>query len=642
MLKLLYLATVISAISSVLPGQWGERAQLLGSGARSVDASGRSVKNPRVRAIHTTDPSLLGGTAYFFDQDPFLAYQLGRNMNFREFRTRDGVFDNQVARLGGQSPGNSTANITRNNHTSCAGCHNLPNGNAGGGPNFSKNSGFGRNTPHYYGAGIVEMLAIQLRSQLLLAVDSDGDGWVSIAEAQASPADLQAATGAEWSSNYAMPAAVNYGTARLSNGTTGKPGLNNIFRVWYVNANGLPVPGATSVDGVSTHGFNFEMVVWGWGQGVGRSALNPTNRAFFWDPMTAHSGMESYDPSTVNDPDGNGVSEPTLAGAIQFPITHRPNDNGTNIDSLGFSRDDPDGDGVLTEISEGDLDLAEWFMLNAPRPAFAGENGEYQRGVGLLIDMGCADCHQPDWKILGKDATFSGDRRFFDLDVAWNPSQARLEGSVQRLYDRKGRSYARRMNEFQVEGIFTDLKHHEMGPGFEEIDFAGVRNSTWRTPPLWGVGSGFPWGHDGSSLTIEDAINRHGGEAQTAVQNWAAAQPRFRQQLLRFLSKLVLYDVESLPTDINADNTITPNLVVAGVGTGYERFNAEWLFKTPVRIQGPYSASKTAPPIISFAPINLSSAYGLMLPLRIDTDLDGWPDVWDAAPGLVGFKDGVN
>ena len=27
-------------------------------------------------------------------------------------------------------------------------------------------------------------------------------------------------------------------------------------------------------------------------------------------------------------------------------------------------------------------------------------------------------------------------------------------------------------------------------------------DTIWRTPPLWGVGSGFPWGHDGASLTL--------------------------------------------------------------------------------------------------------------------------------------------
>jgi hypothetical protein len=629
--------------TSVAVAQFGERPDLVGSGSPAVDASGRSVKNPRVRAIHTTDPSLLGGTAHLQDQDPFLAYQLGRNLNFREFRSRDGVFDSSnISGLAGPMPDGTTAKITSKNQTSCAGCHNLPNGNAGGGVNFHKDSGFGRNTPHYYGAGIMEMLALQVRQQLLSVVDTNRDGWVSVSESQVSPPRLFVSTGTSTSSQ-AGPM-VDYGTALLSSFSTGSPGLNNIFRVWYVDASGIPVPGATSVDGVTTHGFNFEMIVWGWGQGVGRSALNPTNRAFFWDPMIAHSGLESFDPSTTRDPDGDGVSEPTLAGAIQFPVTHQPNDAGTVLDVMGFSRDDPDGDGYLNEISEGDLDLAEWFMLNVPRPAFAGTPREYYKGVRTMKSLGCTDCHQPDWKIISSDESgdsqFSGDRRFFDLDVQWNPMEARLEGALHRLYDIQGSSYVRRFDEFQVEGIFTDLAHHEMGPGFEELGFDGTLNSTWRTPPLWGVGSGFPWGHDGNSLTLEDAIQRHGGEAGPALGLWLSASPAARASVVSFLSKLVLYDVESLPTDVDADNVISADHVVAGVGTGFERFNAEWLFKVPVQIQG-MVANFYGQPINSFAAINLSTAYGLTLPLRVDTDLDGWPDVWDLAPGLAGYKDGV-
>ena len=134
------------------------------SGGPDVDASGRSVKNPRVRAVHSEDVDAEGGTAYLIGRDPYLAYQLGRNLNFREFRTRDGIFnlsDAGIAGFGGPMVDGTTAKITANNQTSCLGCHNQPNGNPGGGANFAKDSGRGRNSPHYYGAGIVEMLAIQ-------------------------------------------------------------------------------------------------------------------------------------------------------------------------------------------------------------------------------------------------------------------------------------------------------------------------------------------------------------------------------------------------------------------------------------------------------------------------------------------------
>lgn len=631
----LCVATFVAAVLSSAPAfaQYSERPHLFGSGEKAVDVSGRSIKDPRVRAIHTTDPSLAGGTAYLVERDPFLAYQLGRNLNFLEFTDHHGVFDARVGQLAGLMSDGTTAKITANNQTSCLGCHNLPTGNPGGGPNFSKDSGNGRNSPHYYGGGVIEMLSQQIRADVLAQIDSNGDGWIGVAEAQAAPSSCAIAP-------TLGGAPLDFGNARLTNGVTGRPQLNNIFRVWYVDANGRVVPGATQVDGVATHGYGFEMVVWGWGQGVGRSALNPTNRAFMWDPLETHSGMESHDPSTTNDPDGDGASVPTLAGAIQFPATHKPADGGTNMDPLGFSRDDPDQDGYLSEITEGDLDLAEWFMLNAPRPAFAGSRPEYRAGVAAMDSMGCTTCHVADWTIQPKDARHAGDRRFFDLNVGFDEDARRLEGRIVRLYTQQGETYARNFAGVTVPGIFSDLRHHEMGDGCRETDFAGAVNTTWRTPPLWGVGSGFPWGHDGRSLTIEEAILRHGGEASASRAAWASASGTARAAVLNLLAKLVLYDIEDLPTDVDGNGVISEHYFVAGVDTGPERFNAEWLFQVPVRIQGPVVNGAGAT-ITSYAAVNRDAAYGRNLPYRADADGDCWPDVWDHAPTTAGYKDGV-
>lgn len=626
-------------LAGTASAQFAERGSMVGSGQPDVDCSGRSVKEPRVRAIHTTDSALRGGTAWFFERDPFLAYQLGRNLNFREFRERDGVFDAKVSNLAGPMPDGTTRKITANNQVSCSGCHNLPQGNAGGGVTFHKDSGFGRNSPHYYGAGIMEMLAIQTREKMLARIDGNRNGWISATEAQA-------AWSSTWIETKPGGRQIDYGNPRLSNGLTGKPRLNNIFRVWYVDAQGRVVPTATQVDGVNTFGYNFEMVVWGWGQGVGRSALNPTNRAFLWDPWKTHGGLEAHDPSTRNDPDGDGVSLPTLAGAIQFPATHKAPDAGNNLDPRGFSRDDPDRDGHLTEISEGDLDLGEWFMLNAPRPAFLGTSREYEAGVQLLRELRCVECHVPDWRIEAQSSApnaprFAGDRRFFDLDVRFDATSNRLTGRLNRLYTQQSDRFVRNLGAYEVRGLFTDLAHHDMGAGFEEIDFGGSINRVWRTAPLWGVGSGFPWGHDGQSLTIEHAILRHDGEGAASKALWLGATSAVRTQVLDFLGKLVLYDVETLPADIDGDGRIASNFMVAGQDTGPERFNAEWLFRVPLRIQGA-APNHDGVTIRSFAGRNVMQAYGLNLPLHSDSDLDGWPDVWDAAPTTRGYKDGVN
>lgn len=629
-----WLAATIALGMPLASAQYAERPDLAGSGSPAVDVSGRSIKNKRIRAVHSDDPDDIGSSAYLIRRDPFLAYQLGRNLNFREFRERDGIFDLRTSNLGGPMPDGTTAKITANNQTSCSGCHNLPQGNPGGGVTFHKDSGKGRNSPHYYGAGIMEMLALQVRTEMLLQLDSNKDGWVSAAEANAAGSSVmvQPAGGAPF---------IDYGDPSLSNGATGSPALNNIFRVWYVDAQGVVVPGATEVDGVNTFGYNFEMILWGWGQGIGRSALNPTNRAFLWDPLKAHSGLESFDPTTNSDPDGDGISAPSLAGAIQFPVSHKTADKGNNLDPLGFSRDDPDGDGFLSEITEGDLDLGEWFMLNVPRPAFEGNSGEFFIGMNDLQQVGCTSCHVSNWRIHPEDQDFAGDRRLFDYQTTWKPNKSRFEGKLVPLYTKVGQDYIPNRDGFDVQGLFTDLRHHEMGDRCVELDFGGNKNSTWRTPPLWGVGSGFPWMHDGQSLTIEHAILRHGGEALASRLAYEKAPLRQRVRILDFLSRLVLYDIESTPADLDGNNNISLNFKVNGVDTGVERFNAEWLFRNPVRIQGLFT-NTDGDLIRSNAAVNLDAAYGQLLPYRIDSDSDGWPDVWDNAPFSPGYKDGIN
>src|SRR5438552_5752630 len=56
------------------------------------DLSGLSIKNPRIRIVHTTDPRKEGGSMYLQQADPWLGYQWGRSMTQRNFRDRDGVY----------------------------------------------------------------------------------------------------------------------------------------------------------------------------------------------------------------------------------------------------------------------------------------------------------------------------------------------------------------------------------------------------------------------------------------------------------------------------------------------------------------------------------------------------------------------
>jgi len=90
------------------------------------------------------------------------------------------------------------------------------------------------------------------------------------------------------------------------------------------------------------------------------------------------------------------VSNP---GAQQF-VTAAGKDRGGVKNAKGVSLDDPDRDGYCEEITEGDLDVAEWYLLNHPAPARGRVTKDVVAGEKLFHKIACASCHVPDWHLF--------------------------------------------------------------------------------------------------------------------------------------------------------------------------------------------------------------------------------------------------
>ena len=85
--------------------------------------------------------------------------------------------------------------------------------------------------------------------------------------------------------------------------------------------------------------------------------------------------------------------------------------------------------------------------------------------------------------------------------------------------------------------LFSDLLLHDVGTG-DGIRQAAAEPDEIRTPALWGLRLRRPLLHDGSAATIDDAIRRHGGEAERARERFDRLGPNDVATLLRFLRSL--------------------------------------------------------------------------------------------------------
>lgn len=93
---------------------------------------------------------------------------------------------------------------------------------------------------------------------------------------------------------------------------------------------------------------------------------------------------------------------------------------------------------------------------------------------------------------------------------------------------------------------FSDLLMHDMGPGLDDGYTEGTASSSeWRTAPLWGLGlspdsqgGAYYLLHDGRANSIEQAIELHGGEAETSRNAFVGLGSSERAALLLFLESL--------------------------------------------------------------------------------------------------------
>ncbi len=198
-----------------------------------------------------------------------------------------------------------------------------------------------------------------------------------------------------------------------------------------------------------------------------------------------------------------------------------------------FGGDDPDGDGVIEEIIEGQVTALTLFiaMQGVPQERPPEDDAYlltlWAQGRQDFDELGCASCHVPELPL--DDPVFSLRHRYGGPRFTVNLT---TDGATPRLGERAE-------DDAHVVRLFSDLRRHHMGPALAEArSERGVPADAFLTPPLWGLARSRPYLHDGRASTIEEAILLHGGEAEPSREAFERLDEIERAPLRVFLTSL--------------------------------------------------------------------------------------------------------
>lgn len=461
----------------------------------------------------TGDWSTPDSSSFIIARDPFRAIRRGRQIFQRKFLRSQGQ---------GPLPADGVGDINTNLSLgagisdSCAGCHGRPRGAAGvGGDVVTRPDS--RDAPHLFGIGLKEMLADEITTDLRSIRTQAIDEW---RRTQRATTKVLQSKGIEFGSIIIRD------DGRID--TSQVRGVNPDLRVRPFFAHGAKISIRESAIGA----FNEEM---------GLQSVDP-------DLMRAHNGARITTRSGMQlDGSTDQIEAPPTAGAT----------------------DDPDQDGVTNEIPTSLVDFMEFYLLNYFKPALYQQTETTQHGRRLFMKSGCAGCHVPDLQI-------NRDRRVADVETVFDQQRGifnNLFATASPLFDsvndNSGFAAVKqpRLQPFLVQNIFTDLKRHDLGPSFYERNFDGTTRTEFLTLPLWGVGSTGPYGHDGRSITLREVILRHGGEAQSARNAFAALSSEQQERVIIFLNSLVIFPPDDTASNLDPGNRSAFNFPQFGHGS---------------------------------------------------------------------------
>lgn len=453
-----------------------------------------------------------GSSIYLIKRDPARSIRRGRQLFQRKFTAAQG----QGPRFSAEGTGDIQDNpaLGAGLADACAVCHGRPRGSAGFGGDVATRPD-SRDSPHLFGLGLVEQLADEMTQDLRAIraqIIRDATGSQNMRSGEKRRGSL---------TRDLVSKGIHFGTVTASADgsldTTGVEGVDEDFRVKPFFHHG----GTVSMREFIIGAFKAEMGLEAWDP-ILCTVTDPDNP----QPMTSPAGFR-YDPA---------------ADDFERPPVCSPNEDG-------------DGDGVHDEIDPALVDHMEFYLLNYFKPGRYKITSQAKRGLALMNQIGCTNCHVQNLSI-------DSDRRVADVETQYDKQRGifnHLFATATTLFEPfdDGQTLPQLLpagESFVVENFFSDLKRHDLGPAFHERNYDGSVVQEFVTEPLWGVGSTAPYGHDGRSINLDAVIRRHGGEARSARRGYMALRGNDQRKIQEFLQTLVLFPPDDTASDLNPGN----------------------------------------------------------------------------------------
>jgi CxxC motif-containing protein (DUF1111 family) len=185
----------------------------------------------------------------------------------------------------------------------------------------------------------------------------------------------------------------------------------------------------------------------------------------------------------------------------------RPTNVTTVLDTTTGIEDQPD------QLGLADIDHFAQFIRGTmvpPRDTVLASTPAALKGGALFTQLGCSVCHVQS--------------------ITTAPPGTVIDGGMFAVPEALGDKIIHPFSDFLLHDIGT-------GDGIVQVGPQDTANKL-RTAPLWGLRTKARFMHDLGSLSLENAISRHDGEAREPARRFSELSPEEREALITFLKTL--------------------------------------------------------------------------------------------------------